>query len=154
MKEMALKPPSWIKQLSDISLLTESSTLQKWEDQGRNNYPLKTVSQTPPRKKIHLNRSTEPVTKDSCYFCDGTSASLCAVSTYQVNNCVRKSALALQDGKLLAKLNAGDMMAQDAKYHPLCLASIYKRAKSLDDPKQDDSDKINHWWEWIVLCDY
>ena len=28
-------------------------------------------------------------------------------------------------------------MAQDAKYHQLCLASFYKRAKSLDDSKQD-----------------
>ena len=61
-----------------------------------------------------------------------------------MDNRVRKSALALQDGKLLAKLSAGDMMTQDAKYHPLHLASLYMRAKSLDDFKQDDSDKINH----------
>lgn len=95
---------------------------------------------SPPRKKIRLSRSTESVTKESCYFCEP----LRAVSTYKVDNRVRKSALALQDGKLLAKLSAGDMIAQDAKYHPLCLASLYKRAKSLDDSKQDDNDKINH----------
>ena len=99
---------------------------------------------SPPRKKIRLSRSTESVTKECCYFCEGTSKPLRAVSTYQVDNRVRTSTLALQDGKLLAKLSAGDMMAQDAKYHPLCLASLYKRAKSLDDFKQDDSDKINH----------
>jgi hypothetical protein len=90
------------------------------------------------------NRSIESVAKESCYFCEGTSEPLCAVSTYKMDHRVRKSALALQDGKLLAKLSAGDMMAQDAKYHPLCLASLYKRAKSLDDSKQDNSDQINH----------
>ena len=99
---------------------------------------------SPPKMKIRLGRSTESVTKECCYFCEGTSKPLRAVSTYQVDNSVRTSALALHDGKLLAKLSAGDMMAQDAKYHPLCLASLYKRAKSLDNFKQDDSDKINH----------
>ena len=85
---------------------------------------------SPHRKKIRLCRSTESVTKESCYFCEGMSEPLRAASTYKVDDRVRKSALALQDGKLLAKLSAGDMMAQDAKYHPLCLASLYKRAKS------------------------
>ncbi len=98
---------------------------------------------SPPTKKIRLSRSSEPVTKESCYFCENTSEPLRAVSTYQVDSRVQKCALALQDGKLLAKLSAGDMTAQDAKYHPLCLASLYKRAKSLDESKQDDSDRIN-----------
>ena len=102
------------------------------------------IACSPPGKKIRLSRSTEPVAKVSCFFCEGTSEPLRSASTYQLDSRVRKSALALQDGKLLAKLSAGDMMAQDAKYHPLCLASLYKRAKSLDDPKEDESDKINH----------
>lgn len=58
----------------------------------------------------------------------------------------------LLNGKLLAKLSAGDMMAQDAKCHPLCLASFYKRTKSLDDCKEDGSDRINHREGWVVPC--
>ena len=48
---------------------------------------------------------------------------------------IRESALALQDGKFLAKLSAGDI--------PLCLASLYKKTKPQDDHNQDDDDKIN-----------
>ena len=88
-----------------------------------------------PRKKIRLSRSIESVTSDCCFFCEGTSEPLRVAATFKLDNHVRQSALALQDGKLLAKLSAGDMMAQEAKYHPLCLTSLYK---------QDDDDKINH----------
>ncbi len=97
-----------------------------------------------PRKKICISRSNESVTRDSCFFCEGTSEPLRVAATFKLDNCVRQSALDLQDGKLLAKLSAGDMMAQEAKYHPFCLASLYKKAKSQDDHKQDDDDKINH----------
>ena len=41
---------------------------------------------SPPRKKICLSRSTESVTKESSYFCEGTSEPLCAVCNYQVDN--------------------------------------------------------------------
>ena len=44
---------------------------------------------SPPRKKIRLSRFTESVTKESSYFCEGTSEPLCAVSTYQVDNRVQ-----------------------------------------------------------------
>ncbi len=47
---------------------------------------------SPPRKKIRPSRSTESVTKESCYFCEGTSEPLRAVSTYKVDNRVRKYA--------------------------------------------------------------
>ena len=64
---------------------------------------------------------------------------------FQLDNRVRQSAIALQDGKLLAKLSAGDLMAQEAKYHPSCLASLYKRAKAQDDSyHQDYGNKINY----------
>ena len=72
---------------------------------------------SPPRKKIRPSRATSC----SIYLQCGPSH-------------LKVRPLALQDGKLLS---AGDKMAQDAKNHPLCLASLYKRAKSLDDSKQD-----------------
>ena len=41
--------------------------------------------------------------------------------------------MTLQDFDLLAKLSEGDMIAQDAMYHPLCLLAFYKKAKSAND---------------------
>lgn len=97
-----------------------------------------------PTKKIRLSRSNEPGTQHSCFFCDGTSEPLREASTFMLDKHVRQAALALQDGKLLAKLSAGDLMAQEAKYHPVCLASLYKKAKSHEEPRHDDTDKIHH----------
>lgn len=96
-----------------------------------------------PAKRVRVSRSKE--SKGTCFFCEGTSEPLRAAATFQLDDHVRQCAVALQDGKLLAKLSAGDMIAQEAKYHPLCLASLYKKAKlkPQDDPNQDD-DKINH----------
>ena len=123
---------------------TKSNATKLRRAEKRQLSPEDSSDRSPPSQKIRLSRSTEPAAvKESCYFCEGTSKPLSAVSTYNVDARVRKSASALQDVKLLAKLSAGDMMSQDAKYHPLCLASLYKRAKALDS-KQDDSNRINH----------
>ena len=43
--------------------------------------------------------------------------SLCRPLTFGVNFHVRQCAMKLQDDKLLAKLSAGDSIAQDAQYH-------------------------------------
>ena len=65
-----------------------------------------------PTKKIRLSRSK--VTRDTCFFCEGTSKPLRTCrSNFKLDNRVRQSAFALQDGKLLAKLSAGDMIAQE-----------------------------------------
>ena len=34
------------------------------------------------------------------------------------------------DGKLLAKLSGGDVVAQELKYHPACLAALYNRKRA------------------------
>ena len=41
--------------------------------------------------------------------------------------------MTLQDFDLLAKLSEGDMIAQDAMYHPLRLLAFYKKAKSVNE---------------------
>ena len=56
--------------------------------------------------------------KESCYFCEGTSKPLSAVSTYYLDARVCKSDSALQDVKLLAKLSAGDMIALVGRQTP------------------------------------
>lgn len=48
-------------------------------------------------------------------------------------------AILLKDGKLMAKLSAGDMIAIEAKYHSKCLITLYNQARhrlSLEQKRQ------------------
>ena len=69
---------------------------------------------------------------DVCFLCEdaSTSESLREASTFRLDSRVRRCALELQDERQLAKLSAGDMVTQDAKYHPRCLVSLYNKATS------------------------
>ena len=57
--------------------------------------------------------------------------------------------MTLEDFDLLAKLSEGDMITQDAKYHPLCLLAFYKKAKSVNDnfaPIVDEEKELLEWF--------
>ena len=47
--------------------------------------------------------------------------------TMQVIKRINERARALNDGRILGKLSAGDAVAQELKYHPACLAALYNR---------------------------
>ena len=69
-----------------------------------------------------------------CFFCGkGKPQNLRRASTFKLDKKVRECAMTLQDFDLLAKLSEGDMIAQDAMYHPLCLLVFFKKAKSVND---------------------
>lgn len=53
-------------------------------------------------------------------------------------------AMDLQNEKLLAKLSAGDMLAQEAKYHKSCLTTLSNqtRSKMSKAAKVDDDEKL------------
>lgn len=82
-------------------------------------------------------------------------------ATFGLDTPVRKCATALQDEKVLAKLNAGDLVAVEAKYHAPCLAKLRvskRKAKktglALDDRK---ASRLRSWFPllkshaWSVL---
>ena len=65
--------------------------------------------------------------KVKCFFC-GTvyrSAGLHEVATFQLDSRVKSCTMILGDMDLLTKLNAGYIVAQDAKYHQNCLVNLY-----------------------------
>ena len=68
---------------------------------------------------------------ETCYFCGKTAQDepLRKASTFDVDNNVQRCAIKLQDERLLAKLSAGDLIAQDAQNHVQCLVSLYNRAR-------------------------
>ena len=63
-------------------------------------------------------------------------------STFQLDIHVRQCALKLQDKPLLAILSAGDLIAQEAKYHAKCLASLYNKARDMT-AQDSNVDEIN-----------
>lgn len=98
----------------------------------------------------HEHHSTEV-----CFFCDKPAAGddLCNAATFQLDICVRQCALKLQDKPLLAKLSAGDLIAQEAKYHTQCLVSLYNRARDKK-PQESNVDDVNHGIALAGLVSY
>ena len=50
--------------------------------------------------------------------------------TMKLNKRVNECAKTLNDGRLLVKLSAGDVVAQELKYHGACLADLYNRERA------------------------
>lgn len=85
-------------------------------------------------------RDTPKIEETSiCFFCDEVNSTedLHNASTMQMDAHVRQYAHELQDKHLLAKLSAGDLVAQGAKYHKKCLTDLYNKVKSWTRAKQD-----------------
>jgi len=85
------------------------------------------------RKRSVLRPSSTELKQQEvkCFFCGETSGSvrLYEAATFQLDSRVRSCARILGDMDLLTKLNAGDMVAQDAKYHRNCLVNLYNRVR-------------------------
>ena len=65
------------------------------------------------------------------------------MSTFGLDSRVRASAFKLRDEKLLTKLSQGtDLIALEAKYHPACLAQLYK-ADSLNETADQNENEIS-----------
>lgn len=79
---------------------------------------------------------------EECFLCEEKGGDLREAMTMKLNDKVNECARTLSDGRLLAKLSAGDVVAQEMKYHPPCLVALYNRERSfLNAQKQVDSGK-------------
>ena len=58
--------------------------------------------------------------------------------TLELHNHVKNATQNLNDFNLIAKLSEGDMMASDAKYHLICLTSLYRRGKKINHTHCDE----------------
>ena len=61
----------------------------------------------------------------------GEKSPLHAVHSFRLDQRVRRCARILDDSLLHAKLQCGDMIAQDAMYHRGCLSNLYRNASSV-----------------------
>ena len=60
----------------------------------------------------------------------------------------------LQDQKLLARLSARDLIAQDAMYHLQCLVALYNRARETKASEDFDVHAMNHGIAFAELVSY
>lgn len=73
-------------------------------------------------------------TTPACFICNEPGArqkALHQVSTLSLDDRVRQSAYTHQDERLLAKLNAGDLVVLEVSYHAHCVILLYKKVKML-----------------------
>lgn len=75
-----------------------------------------------------------------------TVKNLCRAATLAIDGNIRAAATKLQDHKLLSKLAPGDMHAQNAYYHVLCLTALYNRVRNIrllkEEGDQDTSQNL------------
>ena len=111
-----------------------------------------------PRKYTRRSLEKLPNPIHQCFFCGKQAEgedSLHRASTLELDARVRHCALQLQDKPLLAKLSAGDMVAQDAEYHVKCLVSLYNRARGTETySAESDVDAVNHGIAFAELVSY
>jgi len=73
---------------------------------------------------------------NSCFFCSKSEDKGCGklhqVTTLELDARVRHCANILNDCTLIANLSAGDMIALEAKYHAVCLVSLYKKCTAFE----------------------
>lgn len=67
-----------------------------------------------------------------CFICErkGNLEDLREAMTMKLNKRVNECARILNEGKLLAKLSSGDVVAQDLKYHSACLVGLYNKERA------------------------
>ena len=77
-------------------------------------------------------RRSSSCSKLHCFLCDKEDKDihLRQAMTMKLNDRLNNCAKILNDGKLLAKLSSGDIVAQGFKYHPACLSALYNRERA------------------------
>ena len=99
-----------------------------------------------------------PKKEDLCFFCEEKESTevLRSACTFGLDSRVRSAALLLGDDKLLTKLNSGDLIAVEAKYHKKCLTSLYNHARdtSRRQSRQCDDLKMAHSIALAELISY
>lgn len=109
----------------------------------------------PRNKFLRKDSDANAGTDDVCFLCDQSGGKdLRNASTFKLDDKLRKCALFLQDEKLLAKLSAGDIIAQELKYHPACLTRLYRKAQPLLENDEPQKEQMRHGLVFAELTEY
>ena len=108
-----------------------------------------TQDRTPVQSRVEGSRHLTPEVQEEavCYFCNkpkDEKSSLHLVHSFRLDQRVRRCAKLLDDTYLYAKLQQGDMIAQDAQYHRKCILELYRNAskRKLEGCYTDDQRQL------------
>lgn len=88
--------------------------------------------------KVRWKRTKQKTNDLVCFLCSkelGTEKFRKGM-TGKLNNRLKECAMTLGDGKLLATLGGPVVVAQELKYHPLCLVTLYNRERAYINAKK------------------
>lgn len=108
----------------------------------RTSFANENTAEDSPNPRKMPRRSPVP---SECFLCEklGQPSQLRHAMMQELNDRVKECALTLSDGKLLAKLSGGDVVALELKYHSACLVALYNRKraylKALSQKQSDQS---------------
>jgi len=89
----------------------------------------------------------------ACLFCQQSDGNLHEFRTLEADQSVRKIATELQDAELMARMEGGDLVALEAKYHLACLTTIrnrYRSSKNQQGKEHDQSSEEDQLKEWLL----
>ncbi len=66
----------------------------------------------------------------ACLFCQQENGHLHEFQTLEIDKTVRQMALELQETDVMARMEGGDLIALEAKYHLQCLTELRNRYRS------------------------
>ena len=120
------------------SCLNKISTLKLQRAQKRKSEELESPSPTKTRASFGISGDRE-IIGPLCFFCDKNEEHgvLHKVTSTEVDEDVKTCAKQLRDTKLLAKLSAGDMHAQDAFYHKKCMTALHNRVRATEETNSE-----------------
>ena len=110
-------------------LMFNNSKLQRAQKRGLSRED--NEAEAGPSKFTRRSVDIVPDIKVICFFCEkdviGSDRNAMTKNLYErLSDCAK----VLQDEKLIAKLSAGDLVAQEAKYHLNCLNAVYNRERA------------------------
>ena len=122
------------------SCLNKFSTLKLQRAQKRKSEELESPSPVKTRASFGISGDRE-IISPLCFFCDKNEehSVLHEVISTEVDEDVKTCAKQLRDTRLLAKLSAGDMHAQDAFYHKKCMTALHNRVRATEKTNSEDS---------------
>ncbi|KAK3929499.1 Thymidine kinase, cytosolic [Frankliniella fusca] len=78
--------------------------------------------------------------EEVCFLCKSSQKNqpLHKCMTYEIFNSIKEYATRANDTKTLAFLAEGDLVAQDSKYHSVCVLNLYHKGKDTSEGKDND----------------
>ena len=77
-----------------------------------------------------VSRRSPTHQKAECFLCEEQGGEVREAMNMKLNKRINECAKTFSNGKLLAKLSAGDVVAQELKHHPTCLVALYNRERA------------------------